>query len=80
MGETNVNQSWLIKKGSTIIDAANAIHSDLAKHFICAEITRLDDWRKYKSDEKIRAMTKIKTVTKDYIVSDGDIVNIRSRK
>lgn len=79
VGETNVNQSWLIKKGSTIIDAANAIHSDLAKHFICAEITRLEDWQKYGSEEKIRTYSKIKTVNKDYILNDGDIVNIKAR-
>jgi GTP-binding protein YchF len=79
VGETNVNQSWLIKKGSSIIDAANAIHSDLAKNFICAEITRLEDWRKYGSEEKIRSYTKIKTVSKDYVVNDGDIINIKAR-
>jgi GTP-binding protein YchF len=79
VGETNVNQSWLIKKGSSIIDAANAIHSDLAKNFICAEITRLEDWRKYGSEEKIRNFTKIKTVSKDYVVNDGDIINIKAR-
>jgi len=79
VGETNVNQSWLIKKGSTIIDVANAIHSDLAKHFICAEITRLEDWQKYGNEDKIRNFTKIKTVARDYIINDGDIVNIKAR-
>jgi len=79
VGETNVNQSWLIAKGSTIIDAANAIHSDLAKHFICAEITRLEDWQKYGSEEKIRSHSKIKTVAKDYVLNDGDILNIKAR-
>jgi len=79
VGDTNVNQSWLIKKGSTIIDAANAIHSDLARHFICAEITRLEDWQKYGSEEKIRNFSKVKTVAKDYVLNDGDIVNIKAR-
>lgn len=80
VGSTNINQSWLLKKGSNIIDAANAIHSDLAKHFICAEISTLEDWRKYKSEDGIRAASKLKTVGRDYTINDGDIVNIKSRK
>jgi ribosome-binding ATPase len=80
VGETNINQSWLLKKGCNIIDAANAIHSDLAKHFICAEITTVDDWRKYKTEENIKTFSKIRTVSRDYVVQDGDIVNIKSRK
>ena len=79
VGTENVNQSWIIKKGSNILDAARAIHSDLAKGFICAEITTVEEWRKYKTEEAIKASTKIKTVNKDYIVCDGDIINIKAR-
>ncbi len=79
VGETNINQSWLIKKGSSILDAANTIHSDLAKNFICAEITRVEDWRKYGKEEKIKINGKVKTVQKDYIINDGDIINVKAR-
>jgi len=80
IGSSGINQSWILKKGSNIIDAANAIHSDMAKHFICAEITSLDDWRKYNDEDSIRSASKIKTVSRDYIVKDGDIVSVKFRK
>jgi len=80
IGSSGINQSWILKKGSNIIEAANAIHSDMAKHFICAEITTLEDWRKYKDEDGIRSASKIKTVARDYIVKDGDIVSIKFRK
>ncbi len=80
VGETNVNQSWLLKKGSNILDAAAAIHGDLSKNFICAEISNLELWRKYKSEDAIKSAGKMKVVSRDYIVENGDIVNVKARK
>jgi GTP-binding protein YchF len=79
IGETNLNQSWIIKKGSSIVDAAGAIHSDFAKKFICAEISSIDDWRKYRTEESIKSAGKMKVVSRDYIVQDGDIINVKFR-
>lgn len=79
VGETATNQSWIIKKGSTIVEAAGAIHTDFAKRFICAEICTLEDWRQYKNEEGIKNARKMVTVNKDYIVRDGDVVNIKFR-
>ena len=79
VGTTNLNQSWILKKGSSIIDAAGAIHTDFAKKFICAEISKIDDWRKYKTEESIKSASKMKVVSRDYIVQDGDIINIKFR-
>lgn len=79
IGNENVNQSWILKSGSSILEAARAIHSDLAKNFICAEISTVDDWKKYKSEEMLRSNAKVKTVNRDYIVNDGDIINIKAR-
>jgi len=79
VGNTGINQSWLIKKGSTVVDAAGAIHTDFAKRFICGEICTVEDWRKYGDEDKIKAAHKMKKVGKDYIVQDGDIVSIKFR-
>ena len=79
IGETNLNQSWIIKKGSSIVDAAGAIHSDFAKKFICAEISTIDDWRKHRTEESIKSAGKMKVVSRDYIVQDGDIINVKFR-
>jgi GTP-binding protein YchF len=80
VGTENVNQSWILKKGSNIVEAAGAIHSDMAKNFICAEITSVEDWKKYKEEDAIKAAGKVKTVNKDYIVKDGDIISVKFRK
>jgi GTP-binding protein YchF len=78
IASSGINQSWLIKKGSNIVEAAGLIHSDFAKNFICAEICRIEDWRKYKDEEALKS--NLKRVGKDYIVQDGDIVSIKFRK
>jgi GTP-binding protein YchF len=79
VGETATNQSWIIKRGSTIVDAAGAIHTDFAKRFICAEVSTFEDWKKYKNEEGVKNARKMITVGRDYIVKDGDIVNIKFR-
>jgi GTP-binding protein YchF len=80
VGETATNQSWIIRKGANIVDAAGLIHSDFAKRFICAEISTYEDWKKYKNEEGVKNAKKMITVGRDYIVKDGDIVNIKFRQ
>lgn len=69
--------AWPIKKGITIRQAAGEIHSDLEKGFICAEIFNYTDLVTYKSEAKLREAGKLRTEGSEYIVRDGDIVNIK---
>ena len=77
---TTVNKelrAWTIKKGSTAPEAAGAIHSDMQRGFIRAEVVKYDDLIKLGGENKVKEAGKLMIKGKDYIVSDGDILNIR---
>ncbi len=76
-GEKEV-RAWTIRKGSTAPEAAGAIHSDLQRGFIRAEVIAYDDYITYKGSEaKLREAGKLRLEGKNYIVQDGDVLNIR---
>ncbi len=76
-GEKEV-RAWTIRKGSTAPEAAGAIHSDLQRGFIRAEVIAYDDYIEYKGSEaKLREVGKLRLEGKNYIVQDGDVLNIR---
>lgn len=76
VGEDEVRQ-WTIRAGSSAPEAAGAIHTDLQKGFIRAEVMKCADLDALGSEEKVRAAGKFYVKGKDYIVEDGDILNIR---
>lgn len=76
VGSDEVKQ-WLIRSGSTAPNAAGAIHSDLGKGFIKAEVMKYDDLIAYGSEDKVKEAGKYYLKGKDYIVEDGDILGIR---
>ncbi|MDP8253340.1 MAG: redox-regulated ATPase YchF [Candidatus Kaelpia aquatica] len=76
VGSDEVRQ-WLLRKGSTAPQAAGVIHSDLEKGFIRAEVMRYDDLCSLGDESRLRQEGKIYLKGKDYIIEDGDIVNIR---
>ncbi len=67
-------RGWTITKGSTAKMAAGAIHTDIEKGFIKAQITKYDDYVRLKSDQAIKEKGLMSVVGKDYIMKDGDIV------
>lgn len=76
VGQDEVRQ-WNIRAGSSAPEAAGAIHSDLQKGFIRAEMMKYDDLIALGSEEKVKEAGKLYLKGKDYIVEDGDIINIR---
>ncbi|MFA5336049.1 MAG: redox-regulated ATPase YchF [Candidatus Omnitrophota bacterium] len=76
VGEDEVRQ-WTIKRDSPAPEAAGAIHSDLQKGFIRAELIKLSDLFGLGSEDKVKEAGKLYLKGKDYIVEDGDILNIR---
>jgi GTP-binding protein YchF len=76
VGEDEV-RAWTLPKGATAIDAAGAIHSDLAKGFIRAETVAYDDLIEAGSMAAARSVGKFRMEGKTYIVQDGDIINIK---
>ena len=69
--------AWRVPRGSRAIEAAGAIHTDLEKHFIRAEVIRWDALLEVGSEAKARAKGILRLEGKDYLVQDGDVVHIR---
>jgi hypothetical protein len=76
VGEDEV-RAWTIPVGATAVEAAGVIHSDLARGFIRAEVTHYDDFVKAGSMAKAKESGHLRLEGKEYIVQDGDILNIR---
>ena len=75
-GEKEV-RTWLIPQNSTAIEAAGAIHSDLARGFIRAETMTCSDLIRLGSEREIKAAGLVRQEPKDYIVKDDDILFIK---
>ena len=69
--------AWLLRRGSTAVEAAHAIHSDLARGFIRAEIMRVDDLLRLGSDREVKAAGLHHVEGKEYVVQDGEEIVIR---
>lgn len=69
--------AWPIPQGKTIRQAAGEIHSDLERGFICADIFNCKDFFELGSEAKVRTSGKMRTEGQDYIVQDGDIINVK---
>ncbi len=70
-------RAWTLKKGMTAPEAAGVIHSDLQKGFIRAEVMHYNDFIELGSEQKCKEKGKFHVEGKNYIVQDGDILNIR---
>lgn len=75
-GEPEV-KAYSIAEGTSVVDAAGKIHSDLARGFIRAEIGHYDDVRAAGGWEEAKRANKVGLFMKDYVVQNGDIVYIR---
>ena len=71
-------RAWTIKKGMTAQEASGAIHSDFVNKFIRAEVVHYDDFMKHGgSFSKVKEAGLWRLEGKEYIVMDGDIMEIR---
>lgn len=76
VGEDEV-RAWTVERGATALDAARAIHSDLARGFIRAEVISYQDMIACRTMAEARRLGKLRLEGRDYPVQDGDIVHIR---
>ena len=70
-------RAWTIHAGSHVIEAAEKVHTDMARGFIRAEVAAFDTVRAAGSWEAAKHQGKVELHQKDYVVRDGDIVYIR---
>jgi len=76
VGKDEVRQ-WLVRRNATAPEAAGAIHSDIQRGFIRAEVIKYADLMSLKSEDEVKKAGKLYVMGKDYIVEDGDIINFR---
>ena len=70
-------RAWTIPQGATAVHAAGAIHSDIARGFIRAEVIHYDNLTASGSYAKAREAGTLRLEGKEYVVADGDVLLIR---
>jgi GTP-binding protein YchF len=69
-------RAWTVARGTTALGAAGAIHSDLARGFIRAEVVRWDELLDAGSLAEARKRALLRAEGKQYEVQDGDVITI----
>ncbi len=69
-------RAWTVKAGAVAPVAAGKIHSDLQRGFIRAEVMKFDDLIAAGSEAEAKKRGLLRTEGKQYMVQDGDVINI----
>jgi GTP-binding protein YchF len=68
-------RAWTIRRGSTAVEAAGEIHSDIQRGFIRAEVVSYDDLISAGGMAEVKKQGNFRREGKDYILQDGDVIN-----
>jgi len=78
VGEDEV-RAWTIHRGDNAQQAAAKVHTDLAKGFVRAEVFTYAELEAAGGDERaMKAKHAVRLEGREYLVKDGDIINIRA--
>lgn len=69
-------RAWTVRRGATAVDAAGAIHSDLARGFIRAEVINWEDLVRAGSEAAAKKQGLVRTEGRAYEVQDGDTLHV----
>ncbi len=69
-------RAWPVPDGASAVDAAGAIHTDLAKGFIRAEVVAYEDLVELGSTAEARKHGKLRSEGRTYAVRDGDVIEV----
>ena len=70
-------RAWAIPRGSTAHEAAGAVHTDMQRGFIRAEVVHYDQFVEAGSPAEAKTRGIVRLEGKDYVVQDGDIIQFR---
>jgi hypothetical protein len=70
-------KAWAIKKGQKAPQAGGVIHSDFESHFIKADVINWQDLVNEGGFAKAREKGLIRTEGREYVVQDGDVIEIK---
>ncbi|TSC53455.1 MAG: GTPase, translation factor, partial [Microgenomates group bacterium LiPW_31] len=72
--------AWSIKKGSNALEAAEKVHTDMARGFIKAEVINIDDLLKSRGWTQAKSLGKIRLEGREYLIQDKDVVEFKFSK
>jgi ribosome-binding ATPase len=70
-------RAWEVRRGARAPEAAGAIHTDLERGFIRAEVISYDELVAIGSMDAAKSAGKLRVEGKDYVVQEGDILHVR---
>ena len=70
-------RAWSVPAGTSALAAAGAVHTDMARGFIRAEVIAFDDLRAAGDEKQARAAGNYRLEGKQYVVQDGDAIIFR---
>lgn len=73
-------RAWSLKEGLTALEAAEKVHTDMAKGFIKAEVIGFDELLKFGEWSQAKAKGKVRLEGRDYRVKDGDVIELKFSK
>ena len=74
------NRAWPIRQGISVWEAGGAIHTDIQKGFIRAEIIGFADFIAAGGETQAKRANKLRLEMKQYVIQDYDLVNFRFNK
>jgi len=70
-------RAWMVERGTPAVKAAGAVHTDMERGFIKAEVVNWDDLVAAGNLGRAREVGKVKLEGKEYVVADGDVILFR---
>ena len=70
-------KAWPLEKGKNALAAADKIHSDISRGFIRAEVYSYQDFVEHSSIQALKEKGRLRLEGKEYLVQDGDVLNIK---
>jgi ribosome-binding ATPase len=76
-GNEKETRAWTLRRGATALEAAGSIHTDMARGFIRCEVIHAADLFEAGSRAEAAKRGLQRLEGKEYVVADGDILNVR---
>jgi len=76
-GVANEARAWELRRGGTALDAAAAVHSDIARGFIRAEVMSFAELAKAGNVHQAKTSGCLRQEGKEYLVQDGDVIEFK---
>ena len=76
IGDTEA-RAWTLRRGQTALEAAATVHTDIARGFIRCEVIRWSDLVELGSRAEVARHGLQRLEGKEYLVEDGDVLNVR---